>query len=357
MNITFVFWEDRMKQRLFIIAITGFVVLYLSGCKNQDIVVKHSDTLSDSVNRNNITLIDKNHVSENQTRDVTETKPQLSYNSDLVSFWDEYAKSYGGSNAYFGEMPMNVDLLPLYIAGMQHKDPYVRWSCAYKAFEYHWDARKPDIIKALQPLLNDPVEQVREAAEFSTEVLMEVFSGPEFVRSPNGKDVAFSPFLNTRFNDGKLWVYSGKNRQISMVLQLTSVGGDSGAAGYIQWSPDGSKLVVGDGGRLWSNTVVLNLATLTTNEQDLFSYLMENREKFGYKKGDYQRPDPSVRFLEWSPDSKKVLLSYYFSEDMEKWQSGYAVYNCGKDKYERIMPNKCSGDGYPQLEKPADFKW
>ncbi len=122
-------------------------------------------------------------------------------------------------------------------------------------------------------------------------------------------------------------------------------------------SPDGSKLVVGDGGRLWSNTVVLNLATLTTNKQDLSSYLMENCEKLGYKKGDYQRPDPSVRFLEWSPDSKKVLLSYYFSEDMEKWQSGYAVYNCGKDKYERVIPNKCSGDGYPQLEKPADFKW
>ncbi len=346
-----------MKRRLFIISIIGIVVLCLSGCQNQNVLESHSDALANPVNQAGVASSEINYVSDNQANDVFETKSQGLPNTNLVSFWDDYAKSYGGSKASFSEMPMNADLLPLYIAGMQHKDSYVRWSCAYKAFDYHWDARKPDIIRALKPLLNDPVQQVREAAEFSTEILSETFSGPEFVHSPNGKDVAFCSFLNTRFNDGKLWVYSGETRQISMVLQLVSVGGDGGVAGYIHWSPDGSRLAVGDGGRLWSNTVILKLATLTANKQELFSYLGENSGKFGYKIGGYQRSDPSVRFLEWSPDSKKVLLSYYFAEDMEKWQSGYAVYNCEKDKYERIMPNKCSNDGYPKLEKPADFQW
>lgn len=351
-----------MKQRLIIFIITGIISLNVSGCKNQNTLGSYSDELSKSISMSNSTLAGEKQAPDNQSSNVSESAQQVSRDPEisqkyLVSYWDAFAKSYGGPKAYFGELPMNVDLLPLYIAGMEHEDAYVRWVCAYKAFEYHTDDRKPEIIKALQTLLTDPVQQVRDAAKFSMEVLGETFSGPEFVHSPNNKFVAFNPFINTRFNDGKLWIYSSDNRQISMALQLVSVGGDSGVAGYIHWSPDGTKLAVGDGGRLWSNTVILNLSTFTTNKQELYSYLAENSKKFGYTIGNYQRPDPSVRFLEWSPDSKKVLLSYYFAEDSEKWQSGLAVYNCETNKYERILPNKCTDDDYPQVEKPDDFHW
>jgi hypothetical protein len=342
-----------MKRIFYMAALAGFIILNLSGCISLNASENHSDELSNPIGQFSAASTTEPQTSQDTEPPQSTEPPQ----NNLVSYWDEYAKSYGGSKAFYSSLPMDVDLLPLYIAGMQHTDPYVRWACAYKAFDYNWDERKSDIIIALQPLLTDEVQQVRDAANFSTEVLTESFSGPEFIPSPNGKDIAYNPFLNTRFNDGKVWVYFGESRQLSMVLQLLSVGGDSGVAGYIQWSPDGSKLAVGDGGRLWSNTVILDLDTMTTNKQDLFSYLSENSEKFGYKIGDYQRPDPAARFLEWSPDSKKVLLSYYFAEDPEKWQSGYAIYNCETDKYERIMPNKASADEYPELEKPDGFQW
>jgi len=350
-----------MKRRLVIAVIAGVIFLNLSGCGSHNKPENNANGLPDASSElSNIADESSNTLSQIST--VQTSVPQISQDNEftqdrLVSYWDEFAKSYGGSNAQFNQLPKEVDLLPLYIAGMRHTEPYVRWTCAYKAFEYHLDERKPEIIKALQPLLSDPVQQVRDAAKFSTEVLAETFSGPEFVPSPNGKYIAFTPFLNTRFNDGKLWVYYTEKRHISMVLKLISVGGDSGAAGYIQWSPDGSKLAVGDGGRLWSDTVILNLDDLTVSKRDLISYLMENGEKFGYNIGDYQRPDPAVRFVEWSPDSKKVLLSYYFAEGQDIWQSGYAVYNCETDEYERIMPNKASNDEYPLLEKPDGFKW
>lgn len=362
-----------MKRRFAIAILAGIIFLNLSGCNNQNAAVIHSDESSNSISQSitsttpttpttssDVPQISQNAEGSQSTETLQNDESSQSAETsehNLVSYWDEFAKNYGGAKAYYNTLPMDVDLLPLYIAGMRHLDPYVRWTCAYKAFDYEWDERKPEIITALQPLLTDEVQQVRDAAKFSTEVLTESFSGSEFVPSPNGKDIAFNPFPNARFNDGRVWIYFGESRQLSMVLQLLSIGGDGGVAGHIQWSPDGSKLAVGDGGRLWSNTVILNLDTLTTNKKDLFSYLAENSEKFGYKIGDYQRPDPAVRFLEWSPDSKKVLLSYYFAEGPEKWQSGYAVYNSETDKYERNMPNEASDDEYPQLEKPEGFQW
>jgi len=52
-----------------------------------------------------------------------------------------------------------------------------------------------------------------------------------------------------------------------------------------------------------------------------------------------------------------VLLSYYFAEDMDVWQTGIAVYNCETDTYERIIPGGCTYDDYPHVEKTIDFKW
>ena len=183
------------------------------------------------------------------------------------------------------------------------------------------------------------------------------FAGSAFVRSPDGHDVAFFPYVESRFNGGQVWLYSPSNDQLSMVLQLISVGGDSGVAGYINWSPDGKKLAVGDGGRLWSDTVIFNINTMTRNKKDLFTYIWENAEKYGYHMEDYQRPDPQVTFIEWSPDSRKVLLGYSFAEDMETWQSGFAVLNVETDEYENVMPNQSTDDDYPRLQKPEGFHW
>lgn len=347
-----------MKHGLLVIIIFWFFCLSLSGCQKQNRI--EADELPDPISSSVMAPVDEKQPSGSQTASEAE-EPQSSQVSEfpekyLVTYWDDYAEKYGYYPGY-KYPPEDVDLLPLYIAGMQHENPYVRWVCSYKAFDYYTDSRRQEIIAALQPLLTDPDEMVRDSAKFSTEVLAETFSGPEFVHSPNGKYVAFNHYLDTRFNDGKLWIYSFESQQLSMVLQLVSIGGDSGAAGYIHWSPDGQKLTVGNGGRTWSDTVIYNISSFSANKQSLYSYLAEHCEEFGFKIGEYQRDDPGVHFLEWSPDSKKVLLSYYFTQDMDVWQTGVAVYNCETDIYERIIPGKCSYDNYPRVEKPADFHW
>lgn len=275
----------------------------------------------------------------------------------FTAYWDAYAEACGGEGADFSYPPPEVDLLPLYLAGLRHADPYTRWTCANRLFRYYHDERKPEIIEALNPLQADADANVRQVAEFSLEVLTGSFSGTGFIRSPNGRDVAFAPFMDARFNDGQVWLYTSENDQLSMVLQLVSVGGDSGVAGYITWSPDGRKLAVGDGGRLWSDIVVLNLDTLESNKKSLFAYLSENAAEFGYQFDDYQRPDPQVKLIEWSPDSTRVLLSYAFAESMDHWQTGFAVLNVETDAYELVMPGGSTDDDYPSLEKPEDFHW
>ncbi|HHW32167.1 MAG TPA: hypothetical protein GXX20_10940 [Clostridiaceae bacterium] len=348
-----------MKQRLLVIAIVWIFCLNLTGCQSQNVI--NMDEPSDSTGSSVIAPIDEKQPTGSQSVSESEgpqtSKVNKSPEKYLVSYWDTFAENYGGSRANYEYLPMDVDLLPLYLAGMQHENSYVRWVCSYKAFEYFADPRRQEIITALQPLLTDPDEHVRDSARFSMEVLAETFSGPEFVYSPNGKYVAFNPYRNTRFNDGKLWIYSFESHQLSMILQLISIGGDSGGAGYINWSPDGQKLAVGNGGRTWSDTVIFNMSSFSANKQSLYAFLAENSEEFGYKIGEYQWDNPAVHFLEWSPDSKKALLSYYFAEDMNLWQTGVAVYNCETDTYERIIPGECSYDDYPQVEKPVDFQW
>ncbi|GEM_PF-3715237 len=340
-------------KRLVMCLMLSILCLSFTGCQNQA-VGSDQTTPSEGVKT------PSSDAAQGSTGDpIVESQPAESEDSDnpFTAYWDDYAQTYGGQNADFTYPPPEVDLLPLYLAGLQHAEPYTRWTCAYTLFKYYHDERKLKIIEALKPLQEDTEPNVRLAAEFSLQVLTGSFTGTHFVRSPNGRDVAFTPFPDARFNDGQVWLYNSDNDQLSMVLQLISVGGDSGVAGYISWSPDGRKLAVGDGGRLWSDTVIFNLDTMGKNKKGLFTYLSENAQQFGYQFDDYQRPDPQVKLIEWSPDSTRVLLSYAFAEKEDLWQTGFAVLNVETDEYELVMPGKSTDDDYPPLERPEDFHW
>ncbi len=70
---------------------------------------------------------------------------------------------------------------------------------------------------------------------------------------------------------------------------------------------------------------------------NVHDYLCKNQKKLGYVIGEWNRPDPTTDFIEWSPDMKKVLLSYSFIDDNIVGQKGLCVYNLTQAKIERII--------------------
>lgn len=77
----------------------------------------------------------------------------------------------------------------------------------------------------------------------------------------------------------------------------------------------------------------------------------------GYKVGSNQRSDPWIIFIEWSPDSSKVLLSYWFSDDDRIGQKGISIYNIRKQSFEKVTPLGPSVRDYEVVEKPKGFSW
>lgn len=264
--------------------------------------------------------------------------------------WEDYIKKYGDAIS-LESPPSDPDLHLLYIDGMKNKSTNVRWYCASKAVEYGNHEKKQEIIYALSQLLNDPDEVVKKAAKFSYSVLSFTFDGDEFIKSPDGKNVAFYNYHSARFNDGKLWVYNGESKGVYLLKSFW------GSLGSIDWSPDGKKIAVSCGGRISCDIEFINSHSGETYGNGLFEYITNMKSKYGYKIGENSRPDPWFTFLEWSPDSKKALLFYSFFDDDRISQKGAAIYNVDKQNFEILMPYGPSEVDYPPAERPKNFKW
>lgn len=286
-----------------------------------------------------------------------ETQPS-SAKSASRQIWDEYAAAYGRLNLNDNNdmiMPHNApeapDLLPLYLEGLKHENTYVRWACASKLFEFKFRSERPDIIEALKPLLEDKSEIVRKAAAFSAEVLEGSYDGPEFIRSSDGKFVVFFGFHDVQYNDGWIWMDNGDGGFYGVDA--------GGSLAGISISPDNSKLCYKTYGRYWSNVSVYDIKTGKTSYCGLFNYIADHKDKFNWKIGENQRPDPYVSYLEWSPDSKKLLLFLNFTDDGHSTHNVSAVYDVAGESFERIkvLPAKTEEDYNPEPVKPGGFRW
>ncbi|MCX7923098.1 MAG: sister chromatid cohesion protein PDS5 [Clostridia bacterium] len=321
-----------MKSK-YIISILTFIVLGLSGCtndKNPNIVSEISSSVS-------------TESQDDSTEDADKS-------SASVRIWDEYTKRYG-NEVQNGGLPIEPDLYHLYVEGMKNKSANVRWYCVNKAVEYSNHEKKQEIIDAVSQLLNDPDENVKKAAEFTCSVLKFTFEGEDFIKSPNGKNVAFYNYREARFNDGKLWVYNGEYKEVWLLKTL------EGSLGSINWSPSGEKIAVSYGGRLWSDVAIIDNPSGETYGNGLFQHILKFKDKYGYKIGKNNRVDPWITFLEWSPDSNKILLFYSFFDDDTVSQKGAAVYNLQKRDFDKLIPLGPSEADYPKAVKPKDFKW
>lgn len=295
-----------------------------------------------------------NGSAKNATDDIpspTANSPAISTSENASEkVWNDYVEKWG-NDINLNYIPPEPDLYPLYIDGMQHKSASVRYTCVCKVFGYNQHEKKQEIIDTLKKLLDDPDETVRKAAQFSISVLNFTFEGPDFIRSPDGKDVAFYNYRDARFNDGNLWLYKDEFKEIWLLKNFY------GSIGAINWSPDGKKIAVSNGGRLWNDVALVETSSGNILGDNLFAYIFEQQNKYGYKIGDNSRPDPWISFMEWSPDSNRALLFYSFFDDNRISQKGACIFNLQKQSFENLIPYGPSEVDYPEPELPKDFMW
>lgn len=284
--------------------------------------------------------------------ETTQPEATASGNAPANDILDTLAEGLGdtpwlGHYIYFDEEP---DAYSFYLDGMDHSSPGVRWYCAYNIFKFETEDRKKEIIDKLDKLKNDPVEQVRNAAGFSLEIINRTFGSDVFCKSPDGQKIAFVRYNELLYRDFEVYVFD-INKNSCYVLDKM----DGGSFGF-NWSPDSKKLALMSGGRTWINCAVIHLETNEKQSPDVFGYIEEHKLDLGLKTVKlfgYQ----SIQAVEWNPSSTKLLLAYGFiNQDDYSDNSGTAVYDLEKDVIEKVTKDT-EGNCYPELKVPEGFKW
>lgn len=131
--------------------------------------------------------------------------------------------------------------------------------------------------------------------------------------------------------------------------------------GYV-WSQDSKKVGVIRTARTWIDTCIVDIkkSSLVSIMDDGLTILSQFKAlgvKFNYEL-DENRPDPYYQICEWSPDSKKVLMFYQWSDTDGNRQSGNFVYDLDKHVISKITQNKpVTEGGNLETNKPKGFKW
>ena len=127
------------------------------------------------------------------------------------------------------------------------------------------------------------------------------------------------------------------------------------------WSPDSKKVCVSMLARIWTDIGVLVIGedkvTSLMNDIKMFERLRAQGIKLDYKL-DADRPDPAYDILEWSPDSKKLLVFYQCTDTKRNRQSMTFIYDIVKKSVYDIRQNEPAAEGGNlSPEKPEGFKW
>lgn len=246
--------------------------------------------------------------------------------------------------------PSEIELYPLYFDGLKNNDPIIRWYSCNRMIDYysHMDKHN-EIEEELRRLLNDTNDSVKISAEFVLSIYENRFDGNSFYPSPNNKYIAFYNFRETRYNDGVCRIYMVDKDEI-YTCTFQSITG-------MQWSPDSNVLCIHYGGRVWSDISFIDLRTKTTYTPGIHEYLYENKDKYEYLIGNWERPNPTTHLVDWSPNMEKVLLSYSFIDDNMVGQTGLCEYDFKQAKIVRIIKLGEFHDDHPVIEVPDDFQW
>jgi len=202
----------------------------------------------------------------------------------------------------FDAIAPDQDMPAILMDGLSHKNPVVQWFCAYKSIDWLDEMDPAELKTRLTSLRNSKEGYVRDAAGLALAVLNKDWNYPHILKSPKKDRYAFTCFNDSQANDGAVFIVEDN--------QLKKVNLDINT--YVSgWSPDGNWLVCNSIYRYGNVLQLLNVETgnaaeLTGNIIEGFSDMMPRLA--------LNPPDvfSDLSLLEWSPDSKKVLLSYRY---------------------------------------------
>lgn len=296
----------------------------------------------------------KNTISPDSTTWSSSPIPSQNNDKAYKDKWDKLAEKFGStmSNAYSDiyrldeAISKEPDPVLFLCEGMKQHNIVIRWYCANKIIEYY---NKPGVKNAVEPLnnlLKEPA--IHDSAALSLAIINRTYDNGHLVKSHKGNKYLFTKYLGSRYNDGKLWIID--EGKIHCITENISIGG-------FGWSPDDEWLYANPYGRTSSDMIVVNVKSGKAYNIPVFEYICENSSKLGYKVGKNQRSDPWINFIEWSPDSSRILLSYWFNDDEYTGQKGIAVYNIAEQFLEKVTPLGLAKVDYEVVKKPDGFNW
>lgn len=272
--------------------------------------------------------------------------------ADPASAWDELAAKYPDDATSYVSGPMlpeGPDLIRFYMDGLNHPNTYVQWYAANRIVEYDGHPRLSEAVEALLALAESEQEVVAAGARFALRVFERDFDGEPFVRSLDGRFVAFHLFREARYNDGRIWL---ADTERDAVYPLK---GERPSLERYVWSPDGRALAVEYGGRIWGAVDLVDpLTGDSLLRTTVHEFLLRNQL---YTADKQQRPDPYDRFIAWSPDGSRAALSYEFTDDEGAVQRGILVYRLDKSAFSRVESLPPGEDPYMGVGLPEHFEW
>lgn len=126
------------------------------------------------------------------------------------------------------------------------------------------------------------------------------------------------------------------------------------------WSPDNEKVCVNYYGRIWGNfsTIDTKLQTLTEcpTVEFIMSHFKNQGVEFAYRLNQ-NRPDPYLTPIEWSPDSKKLLVFYVWHDEEYITQNGTFILNVETKEVSDLVQYEPSEGDHAEARIPEGFSW
>lgn len=181
------------------------------------------------------------------------------------------------------------------------------------------------------------------------------------VRSPDGKLAAASNVqMDLEDNEGQAYsifdvqVFDVEKNQQAFTAHIV------GDAFEFLWSPNSKWIAAGYSGRTWSDVSLIDTNSHTASCDISMARIMEDFQKdgeeFKFTLRDF-RQDPYIKPIEWSPDSKQLLVAYACTDAEDRTQSGVFVYDVLDNALSRLTQYPPSDEYHPEVQKPDGFSW
>ncbi len=309
-------------------------------------------------------------IYDKQTLKLVAQRSFLTDEAQFELLWDEKERAYllfSGTTTYQGYSTCNLQLLSLsdsWFEKLPQNEVYTNGS-------YKFDILENGLVAVKEPIFSENVISDWRSKHYlqwnnKTSELEDYI--PEKYNDSTGEQY-FS--LGLASPDGRYavvsheWGYDSSSYILIYDIKKNSLSNRYDLLGQefeYSWSPDSKKLCVTRMARIWIDTSVVDIEKKTLvsmMDDNLASYnrFAELGTSFSYRLNE-NRPDPYFQPCEWSPDSKRILMHYQWTDTDFSRQSGNFIYsheNRGVSEITQNPPDPEGGNLEPA--KPKGFKW